>query len=76
MRNEDRRNAETLDHILQPGAQLITDFRVDRSERLIEQQQLRLRRKRPGKSNALALTAGQLMRITVLEALQARKLDQ
>ena len=72
MRDEDRSDADALDHFLQPGAQLRTNFCINRRERLIEQQQLRLRRKRSGESDPLTLTAGQLMRVTMLEAFQAR----
>src|SRR5690606_37160393 len=76
MGDEDRRNADAFNHFLQPSAQLRPNLSVDRRERLIEQQQLRLRSKRSCESNPLALAAGDLMRIPVLEAFQSRKLDE
>ena len=44
----------------QPGAQLLAHLGVERAERLVEQQHLRLDRERPGQRHALALAAGEL----------------
>ncbi|MNI61084.1 hypothetical protein D3C73_1163350 [compost metagenome] len=69
MRHEDRGNADTFNQLTQPGTQLLADLRINRRERLIQQQQLRLRRQRPGKCHSLSLPPGELMRIALLEAL-------
>ena len=44
----------------QPAAQLLPHLRVQRPERLVEQQHLRLDREGPGERDALALPAGEL----------------
>ena len=46
----------------QPGAQLGADGGVERAERLVEQQHLRLDGERPGERHPLALAAGELVR--------------
>ena len=49
---------------------------VERAERLVEQQDLRLDHQRPGDRDPLAHAAGQLGRPGLLEALEADQLDQ
>ena len=51
----------------QPDAQLLADPRVERPERLVEQQHLGLDRERPGQRHALPLAARQLGRVAVGE---------
>ena len=60
----------------QPVAQLLADLRVERAERLVEQQHLRLDGERTGQRHALALAAGQLRRVAVGELLQVDELEQ
>ena len=57
----------------QPDAQLLADARVERAERLVEQQHLGLDRERPGERHALPLAARELGRVAVGEVLD---LDQ
>ena len=45
----------------QPRPQLRADLRVERAERLVEQQHPRLDRERAGERHALALAAGELV---------------
>ena len=49
----------------QPPAQLLPHLGVERAERLVEQQHLRLHGQRAGQRNALPLAAGELGRIPV-----------
>ena len=49
----------------QPLAQLGADLRVERAERLVEQQHPRLDRQRAGERHALALAAGELVRVAL-----------
>jgi hypothetical protein len=46
----------------QPAAQLLAHARVERAERLVEQQHARLHRERTRERDALALAAGELIR--------------
>jgi hypothetical protein len=55
----------------QPCANVGADLRVQRTERLVEQQHARLDRQRAGQGHALALAAAELGRIARLMALQA-----
>ena len=48
-------------------AQRHADLGVERRERLVEQQHLRLRRERAGQRHALLLAAGELVGIAVAE---------
>ena len=52
----------------QPLPQLRADLRVQRAERLVQQQHARLDRERAGERHALALAAGELVRVAVLVA--------
>ena len=44
----------------QPGAQLLAHARVERAERLVEEEHLRLDRERAGEGHPLALAAREL----------------
>jgi hypothetical protein len=54
----------------QPRAQLRAHLRVERPERLVEQQHARLDRERAGERHALALAAGELRGVAVGVALE------
>jgi hypothetical protein len=60
VRDEDRRHVRLVVQPAQPGAQLLAHARVERAERLVEQQHLGLDRERAGERHALALAAGEL----------------
>ena len=63
VRDEQRGDAESLLHRPDLLAQLQPDLRVERGQRLVEQQHLRLDRQRAGQRDALLLAAGELMRV-------------
>src|SRR5205823_14568557 len=50
--------------------------RVERTERLVEEQHLRIDRERAREAHALALTTGELRRITPCEPLQLDELEE
>ena len=60
----------------QPRAQLLAHPRVERTERLVEQQHLRLDGERAGERHALALAARQLCRIAVRELVDLDQPEQ
>src|SRR5690606_34023446 len=60
----------------QPAAQLAADLRVERAERLVEQQYLRLDRHGAGERDALALAAGKLRGIALLQPGQLYQVEQ
>src|SRR5918911_192588 len=60
VRDEDRRHVDLVVEAAQPGAQLLAHARVERAERLVEQQDLRLDGERAGEGHALALAAREL----------------
>ena len=51
----------------QPLSQVVADLGVERAERFVEQQHLRIDRQCPGQRHTLALTTGKLCRVTLLE---------
>ena len=57
-------------------AQLLAHARVERAERLVEQQHLRLDRERAGERHALALAAGELRRVAVAEVREPDEIQQ
>ena len=65
--DEHRGDVDLVVQAPQPGAQLLAHLRVERAERLVEQQHLRLDRERAGQRHALALAAGELRRVAVGE---------
>jgi hypothetical protein len=71
--DEDGGVAGAVMDLAQPAAQLAAHLGVERAERLVEQQHLGFDRHGAGKRHALALAAGELRRIALL---QAGKLDQ
>ena len=62
--------------LAQPIPQLGPYPRVERAERLVEEEHLRLGRERAREAHALALTAGELRRIAVAEALELHEVQQ
>src|SRR5262245_45459434 len=60
VRDEHGGDAELALHLPDRAAQLLADFRVERAERLIEQQHLGLVSERARDRDALLLTAGKL----------------
>ena len=75
MGDEDAGNADAVDRILQPVAQFLADLGVDGGKGLIQEQNLGIRCQSPGKGHALALTAGELVGITLFHARQADEVD-
>ena len=62
VRDEDRRDVHLVVQAAQPRAQLLADARVERAERLVEEQHLRLDGERAGERHPLPLAAGELRR--------------
>src|SRR6202012_1230485 len=60
----------------QPGTQIVADPRVQRAERLGEQQHLRSDGQRAGQRHALTLTAGELTRVASLKTAEPHHLQQ
>ena len=60
----------------QPAPQVLADLGVERAERLVEQQHLRVDGERAGQRHPLALAAGELRRVAVLEAVEPDDLEQ
>ena len=63
-------------HVAQPGAQVLTDLRVQRAEGLVEQQDAGIRRQGTGQRHALPLAAGQLRGVTLLVTGQSDDLEE
>ena len=76
VRDDHGRRVRLVVESAQPDAQVLADARVERAERLVEQQHLRLDRERAGERHPLALAAGELGRIAVGEALELDERDQ
>src|SRR5215218_6434229 len=74
--DEDRRHVDLVVEAAEPRAQLLADLCVERAERLVQQQDLRLDRKRPGERHPLALAARELRRVAVGEPLKVDELQQ
>ena len=60
----------------QPAAQLLAHLRVERAERLVEQQHPRLDGERARQRDALALAAGELRGIAVAEPVELHQREQ
>jgi hypothetical protein len=76
VRDHDRRHAELLLQAADLAAQADAFERVERRQRLVEQQQLGLRGQRTRERDALLLAAGQLTRVLVPRAGEADQLQQ
>ena len=73
VRHQDRRRVRRLQDLPHLQPQLLAQAGIQARERLVQQQQGRLRRQRPCQRHPLLLTAGQLMRITAGLRLQMRQ---
>ena len=60
----------------QPAAQLLAHLGVERAERLVEQQHLRLDGERARQRHALALSARELRRVAVGQPVELHELQQ
>ena len=76
VRDEDRRDVHLVVETAQPLAELLPHARVERAERLVEEQHLRLDRERARERHALPLAAGELRRIALAEPLELHELEQ
>ena len=76
VRDEDRRQAKIVVNRTKSSAQLPANFGIERAERLIQQQDLRIVRERSCKRGTLLHAARKLLRIVVLEAFQTHLDDQ
>ena len=76
VRDEDGRDVLLLVQPAQPDAQLLADGRVERAERLVEQQHARLDRERARERHALALAARELRRVAIGEAAELHEREQ
>ena len=76
VRHEEHANAPAGLYLHQFLPECIAQHGVECRERLIKQEEPRLHRQSPGEGNALLFTAGELMRQTVLETLQTKRLQQ
>jgi hypothetical protein len=68
VRDQQRRRAVALQDRAQLRAEPLAQLDVEARERLVEQQQPRIRRERAGERDALLLAAGQLVRPALLQA--------
>ena len=75
MRDVDERDADVVLDRLQLELHLLAELEVERAERLVEQQHLRLVHKRAGERDPLLLTTGELARLALAHPLQADDLQ-
>ena len=71
VRHVDERDADFLLQVDELDLHFLAELRVQRGQRLVEQQHCRMRDQRAAQRHALPLSAGQLVRIALGEALQA-----
>src|SRR5581483_6715920 len=76
VRDEDRGVAGAIVQRAEPAPQILAHLRIERAERLVEQQHARLDRERARERNALLLPAGELVRIALLQSRQLHELEQ
>ena len=76
VRDEDRRHVHLVVQAAQPGAQLLAHARVERAERLVEEEHLRLDGERARERHALPLAAGELRGVAVGRARELDELEQ
>jgi hypothetical protein len=65
-----------LEDVANLMAELAAQFTIEVGERLVEQQQLRLRRQGAGQGDTLLLAAGKLMREALAEVFQVDQFQQ
>src|SRR5215831_19222155 len=68
--DEDTRDMHLVMQTTKPATQFFAHLGIERTERFIEQQHLRLYGERPGQGNALTLTARELCRIAVRQPIE------
>ena len=73
VRDDHRRRVRLVVEPPQPGAQLGAHPRVERAERLVEQQHRRVDRERAGEAHPLPLAARELRRVAVRRARRAAR---
>ena len=76
VRDEHARQVNLVVQPPQPAAQLLPHLGVERAERLVEQQHLRLDGERARERDALPLAARELRRIAVAEVVELHELQQ
>ena len=76
MRDEQYRLAALHPDALQLGVHLLPRQGVERAERLVHEQQIRIVDERAAEADALLHPAGQLVRVCVFEPIQPDELDQ
>ncbi len=76
VRDEDGGDVQIVVQADQPFAEFLPDFGVHRAERFVEQQDVRLGGEGAGDGHALALPAGELVRMPLFQALEAEKFEQ
>src|SRR4051794_30520452 len=76
VRDEHRGQPHLLVQLAQPAAQLFPHLRIKRTERLVEQEDSRLDRERPGQRHPLPLPARELARVAVGVTLELHELEQ
>ena len=76
VRDEHARQVNLFVQPAQPAPQLLPHFGVERAERLVEQQHLRLDGQRARERDALPLAAGELRRIAIAQIVELHELQQ
>ena len=74
--HEHARQVDVVVQPAQPLPQLLAHLGVERAERLVEQQHLRLDRERPRQRDALTLTARELRRPAVRHEVELHELEE
>ena len=74
--DEDAGDVHLVMQAAQPAAQLLAHLGVERTEGLVEQQHLGLNGQSAGQGDALALTTGELVRVTVGDPVELHELEQ
>ena len=74
--HEDAGNADLVVKLAQPAPQLQTNFRIERAERLVQQQYAWFDCKRARQGDSLPLAAGELRRIAACLIAQLNQLEQ
>ena len=76
VRHVDERDADLALELPQLELQVLAELGVERAERLVEQQHLRVEHQRPGQGDALLLAAGELRRTALGEIADADELER
>ena len=76
VRHENGRDVQLVVETAEPPAQFLAHLRVERAERLVEQEHLRFHRESAGQRDALTLSAGELRRETVGQPSELHEIEQ